>query len=545
LVITLNLDLNDEGARYDSGLDDTGPFADTPPPGGVALDSALREFGPAAIEDLIPRLRALAAALDEAHDAGFVHGRLHPRKILVTDDGTYVMGRRVPASATLTREGDQYALATIAYEWMFGRPMTGAGDRPVDVRSIPGVDRAGLSRAFTRALSPEPSRRFASCSDFVDAIAGSVTPSLPLMAGDDDDDDDPVGPFIPEEPAAAVPIAAAASVPDLSFTAEESNLTAAQPDLDVTDFLEPAAVDSAGPGLREEEFGGQEPEVAPIPDSAAQSRAGETENASASRFSGLALILATIVGMVVGFAAGYMAKPRALQTAPQEMAVGTDEPIAGATGATGATSATGATGASKAPKTATEAPDARVAPVAPARIGRLLVRSTPSGASVDVDGVARGVTPLALRDLDLGAREITVARRGYVPEERRIVLTKARPSRSVEVRLSAAAADRRSGATAPAARPGAGAPRPSTPATIGKPAAATGALAVESRPVGAAVTVNGKPSGNTPLTISDLPPGEYRVTMSLSGYREFATTVRVVAGERARAAARLTEQEQE
>ena len=124
-----------------------------------------------------------------------------------------------------------------------------------------------------------------------------------------------------------------------------------------------------------------------------------------------------------------------------------------------------------------------------------------------------------------------MTRRGYVPEERRIVLTAARPSRSVEVRMLAQAA------SAP--------PRPSTPASIGRPSVSTGALTVESRPVGATVTVNGKPSGNTPLTINDLPPGDYRVTLSLSGYREFATTVRVVAGERARAAAMLTEQEQE
>ena len=144
--------------------------------------------------------------------------------------------------------------------------------------------------------------------------------------------------------------------------------------------------------------------------------------------------------------------------------------------------------------------------------------------------MARGVTPLALQELDLGAREITVSRRGYLPEERRIVLTKARPSRSVEVRLS---------------QPPTAAARPSTPASLGKPATATGALAVESRPTGAAVTVNGKPSGTTPIMLDELPPGEYRVTMTLQGYRPFATTVRVVAGERARAAARLTEQEQE
>jgi hypothetical protein len=537
----------------DSVFDDSGPFSDTPDSAGVSLDRALREFGPAAIDDLIPRLRALAAALDRAHAAGFVHGRLHPSKVLVTDDGTYVMGRRVPATAALTPEADQHALAAIAYEWMFGRPISGSGDRPVDVRSIPGVDRAALSDAFTRALSPEPSRRFASCSDFVDAIAATVTPSLPLMAVDDDDD--PVGPFMPEEPAAAVPIVAAASVPDLSFSAEEQNVTAAEPKLDVTEFREPfdSARDSAGVAQGRPEAGGREPEVA-VAVPSWQSSADRTEEKSGNRFSGFALILAAIVGMVAGFAAGYMAKPRALQTAEQEMATGTDATVDRSQSAQGARSAQGAPSArgaeAQAPTTASKAPSAPKAPQAPVqvptKIGRLLVRSTPSGASVEVDGLARGVTPLALRDLDLGAREITVTRQGYVPEERRIVLTTARPSRSVEVRMSTSATDGRSGATAPTARSGAGtAPRPSTPASIGKPPVSTGALAVESRPVGATVTVNGKPSGNTPLTLNDLPPGDYRVTLSLSGYREFATTVRVVAGERARAAARLTEQEQE
>lgn len=515
-MITLNLDLNDEGARYDSGFDDSGPFADTPPPGGVALDAALGEFGPAALDDLIPRLRVLAAVLDQAHAAGFVHGRLHPSKILVTNDGTYVMGRRVPASGIRTREADQYALATIAYEWMFGRPPikhrsdpdyepTGAGDRPVDVRSLPGVDRTALSRAFTRALSPEPSRRFGSCADFVDAIAESVMPSLPLMAGDDDAD--PVGPFMPERP--------------------EPMAIEPEPDLVINPVV---ATESA--------FAAAEETPA-----ASADRQGE-------RFSGLALILAAIVGMVAGFAAGYMARPRALQSRPPtEMAAGTDNDLR-----TAAPSAPPL--APEARKAPTPAPKAPAAPQAPTKVGRLLVRSTPSGANVEVDGVARGVTPLALRDLDLGAREITVTRRGYVPEERRIVLTKARPSRSVEVRMtgqaaaaSASAAEGRSGAIAPErarrdARAG-GPPRPSTPASLGKVAVSTGVLAVESRPVGASVTVNGKPSGHTPLTINDLPPGDYRVTMSLPGYRNVATTVRVVAGERARAAARLTEQEQE
>jgi aspartate/methionine/tyrosine aminotransferase len=70
-------------------------------------------------------------------------------------------------------------------------------------------------------------------------------------------------------------------------------------------------------------------------------------------------------------------------------------------------------------------------------------------------------------------------------------------------------------------------------------------LVVESRPTGAQVTVNGLAVGVTPLTMADLAPGEYAVLLSLPGYQSVTTTVRVVAGGRARAAASLTVQEQE
>jgi hypothetical protein len=413
---------------------------------------------------------------------------------------------------------DQFSLAAIAYEWMFGHPISGPADRSIDVRAIPTVDRIALSNAFTRALAPEPFRRFATCADFCDAIAASGEPSLPLMpphhagtpmAGTPaaEDDDDPVEPFQPEEPSPipVVPIAAAAAGPDLVL--------------------------SSGPADRDDD----EPLLAAAAAGVSTDQGVYPLRESRSpRFGGFALILAAIVGAVFGFAAGYMAKPRALQTAaPEQITAGTDAPVAGAPAAQGAQGAQRAPDAQSTDTPAPRAPSgpgATGAPSAPAKIGRLLVRSTPSGASVEVDGEARGVTPLALRDLDLGAREILVSRRGYESEERRIVLTKARPSRSVEVRLSQqTAAD----------------PRPATPASLGKPAVSTGALAVESRPMGAAVVVNGKASGTTPVTINDLPPGEYTVTMTLEGHRPFATTVRVVAGERARAAARLTEQEQE
>jgi hypothetical protein len=169
--------------------------------------------------------------------------------------------------------------------------------------------------------------------------------------------------------------------------------------------------------------------------------------------------------------------------------------------------------------------------------GRLLIRSTPAGATVSVDGVEKGSTPLALRDVEYGTHTVTVTRSGYVAESRRVALSASRPSRTLDVALAAVAP--------PAATKRSAPPRPTTPATLGKPAVTTGSLIVDSRPAGASVSINGKPSGVTPLTVSDLPPGEYRIQLSLPGYRNFAATVRVVAGERARAAYSLTAQEQE
>ena len=83
--------MDEDGALYDARFDDGGPFRDTPEPGGISLDSALRDFGPAALDDLIPRVRVLASVLDAAHARGVVHGALNPSKIIITDDGTSIV----------------------------------------------------------------------------------------------------------------------------------------------------------------------------------------------------------------------------------------------------------------------------------------------------------------------------------------------------------------------------------------------------------------------------------------------------------------------
>src|SRR4029453_1586413 len=183
--------------------------------------------------------------------------------------------------------------------------------------------------------------------------------------------------------------APAFNVDDVKIVAEESIMTAAQPDLDA--MAPPFQIPAAAPVAAAEP-----PLAVPVPawDPPILSQAPRAMESP--RFGPLALFLALIVGAVSGFAAGYMARPRALQSGPPQTI---------AQGASGALGASGASGAApKAPEApAPKAPQALQAPQAPqaaeapkTKPGRLLVRSVPSGANVTVDGVARGETPLAL-----------------------------------------------------------------------------------------------------------------------------------------------------
>jgi hypothetical protein len=155
--------------------------------------------------------------------------------------------------------------------------------------------------------------------------------------------------------------------------------------------------------------------------------------------------------------------------------------------------------------------------------GRMLIRSTPAGAQVAVNGVARGVTPLVLRNLPLGSYTIRVTMPGFATSDHQVVLAPDRDAQSLEVAL----------------QEGAG---PATPETRGAPPSSQaqfGALVVESRPAGASVYFNDKLVGQTPLSVADLPVGSGTVRLELAGYRSWSSKVQVSAGTRARVAASL------
>ena len=181
----------------DNGVHEAEPFVVSAFVDGDSLDVALREYGPANITDALPRLRALADALDTAATAGIVHGSLHLRDIMVSPERTVLTGigvgsalERVGVRAPVRRPycapeiaqglgvspaGDQFALAAIAHEWLSGRRIAGPGGRGLPPagrqrrryrgrrrRLLPGTRRAArcpLSHGVGFRGRPRGSRR--------------------------------------------------------------------------------------------------------------------------------------------------------------------------------------------------------------------------------------------------------------------------------------------------------------------------------------------------------------------------------------------------
>ncbi len=183
-----------------------------------------------------------------------------------------------------------------------------------------------------------------------------------------------------------------------------------------------------------------------------------------------------------------------------------------------------------------------------AELGRLLVRSTPSGARVFVDGRDRGRAPTVIRDLARGEHRVRLVHEGYATDERRIVITASRSPQSMSVTLAGTRAAER--ASPPISGGQTGAPpvagRKTSPPIAGRSGPATsggtlGSLSVDSRPAGAKVFIDDKPVGVTPIVLSQIGAGDHVVRLEQAGYRQWSSSVRIVAGERNRVTASLEE----
>lgn len=498
-----------------------------------SLDLAVREYGPAPAGNALRVAAQLAGALDFAAAVQITHGALHPRDVLLSSDDTRLTGLGVTralerigvvapvrrpytaperiAGGEWDRRADVFSLAALMHELMWGRRVSGLGAQAAESLSeIPGADPAALRAAFARALAEDPDERFETALEFAEALRAAC-PDIEIAPA-------------PAPPPAPKRRAARAEVEPRLPLDEELDQPQLQPQV-VAQAFKPAEA---------------EPEIlrfdAPTPIPAGLITGHDPDALSALEVTRTAiwpLVLALGVGIAIGFAGGFFAgsreqtpaAPAVAATAPPAASAGREfteaaVPAAPAKSEVGNQKSAAEVPKPEAPKAAapslqSEASNLKSPAAGP---GRLLVRSRPAGARVFVDGTERGVTPAAIRDLARGAHRVRITQDGYAAEERRIVISTRRPAQTMTVAL----AKTRGGAAAP------------------PPAARyTGALAVDSRPAGAKVFVDGKLVGTTPIALKDVPAGSHAIRLEHDGYRRWSSSVRVVASEQNRVTASL------
>jgi PEGA domain-containing protein len=116
-------------------------------------------------------------------------------------------------------------------------------------------------------------------------------------------------------------------------------------------------------------------------------------------------------------------------------------------------------------------------------MGKFSIDTRPAGIAITIDGMPRGVTPLSV-DLTAGEHIVEVI---SGTDHRKIPITIRAGSDSSQVLEMAAA--------------------PSAPAATGTE------LRIRTEPLGAAVTIDGRSVGRTPVSISDLAPGPHTVVL--------------------------------
>lgn len=128
--------------------------------------------------------------------------------------------------------------------------------------------------------------------------------------------------------------------------------------------------------------------------------------------------------------------------------------------------------------------------------GLVLLRSTPAGADIEINGAHRGKTPLLLTDLTLGRYRLKASAQGYL-------------SRDVEFEV-----ENRS------------------PQLVAVSLASDSAvLVVKTEPPGASVKVNGLVKGVTPCTLDRLPAGENELIISLPDFVVYRSKIKLQANE--------------
>lgn len=509
---------------------------------GQTLDQIIRSEAPASLATVVSRLRPIAEALDAAWQAGVGHGALHPRDVIVAPDGGVWLGGlgvvqaceralvKVPlrrpyaaperlAGRPWDHHADVYALGVIAHELLTGRRPAGPGEQDGALAtSTTPEERVAIRRALSAALAIEASARFATATAFVDALDGGAVPepattpvvqSLFELDAEEQGSQRPREPREPRGPQGPQGPQGSQAPPEVQAGLLEAD---EDPGDDVLGGVEVEGAVEEAPGVadagevaiapqmprRAASRPAAEPRVRPAPAFEHYRPTPVVETPGGTRsFLVVGLLLGLVGGGLLGFWwRGATGAPSTPVTAVEEAqdTPGTEVPVA--------------------PPPTTEAAPANQQPPAPDTAaptrGRLLVRTTPAGATVRLNGRVRGTSPATIRDLPFGTYNVTVSRPGHQTRSQRVTVSRRVPARDITIELR------------PTVAPAAAAPTS---------AATTGSVYVETRPAGAQVTVDGVARGTAPLRVPELSPGTHTIRLDLAGHRSVTTTVVVRAGQ--------------
>ncbi|MFC5823940.1 protein kinase domain-containing protein [Nonomuraea insulae] len=197
------------------------PYLVTPPHDGLTLAERPGRSLPMPLEQATGLLRAVARAVAATHAAGGAHGRVKPENVVMTGGGVVLTGYAMSALMSIVElpdgtlpsvhaspeelEGhppvpasDVYALASMAYELLAGRPafaLDGPGSTARFVLGVlteappplPATVPADLAAILTKSMSKDPGAR-PSADDLAAAASSSrprasVHPLSPAEAG--------------------------------------------------------------------------------------------------------------------------------------------------------------------------------------------------------------------------------------------------------------------------------------------------------------------------------------------------------------------------
>jgi hypothetical protein len=139
-----------------------------------------------------------------------------------------------------------------------------------------------------------------------------------------------------------------------------------------------------------------------------------------------------------------------------------------------------------------------ISPTLTATPGSISVRSTPSGATIVLDGMTKGTTPSTLNGISVGSHTLVLKKSGY-------------NDYSTSVTVS-------SGKTA------------SVSATL---TVSTGSISANSTPSGATIVLDGTTKGTTPANLVGISVGKHTLVLKKNGYNDYSTSVTVSSGKTA------------